>query len=419
MSKYKYRATDLQQVNWDRVREAVAGERVIVAVDVAKTDFMAALLKADRTVVAIVKWRHPHSTRAWVDRIVTLGSGRLEVVMEPSGTYGDALRYQLLKAGVEVYRMSPKRVHDAAEIYDGVPSLHDAKAACLIARLHLEGVSQRWLEAGTQRRELQARLKRLAWYQERAQRARNRLEAQLARHWPEVLEDWGLKSISLLRLLVDYGDASAVAADTEVAGERLRRWGGWRLKGEKIEALLTSAVTTVGVPAVAAERAVVQALAEELLTVEAACRELERSLEAAVREDAGLAHHAEAVGRVTAVVLRCALGDPRDYPDAASYAKAAGLNLKERSSGKHKGRLKLTKRGPGVARRYLYFAALRLIAHDGPARHWYEAKVARDGGLKGKAIAALMRKLSKALWHVGRGSDFEEAKLFEASSRAA
>ncbi len=31
--------------------------------------------------------------------------------------------------GIALYRVSPKRVHDAAEVYDGVPSLHDAKAA--------------------------------------------------------------------------------------------------------------------------------------------------------------------------------------------------------------------------------------------------------------------------------------------------
>jgi len=59
--------------------------------------------------------------------------------MEPSGTYGDALGWQLREAGIELYRVAPKRVHDAAEVYDGVPSLHDAKAAYLIGRLHLQG----------------------------------------------------------------------------------------------------------------------------------------------------------------------------------------------------------------------------------------------------------------------------------------
>jgi hypothetical protein len=49
--------------------------------------------------------------------------------MESSGTYGDVLRHQLLEQGVPVYRMSGKRTHDAAEVYDRVPSLHDAKSA--------------------------------------------------------------------------------------------------------------------------------------------------------------------------------------------------------------------------------------------------------------------------------------------------
>jgi transposase len=36
----------------------------------------------------------------------------LEVVMEPSGTYGDAVRGYLSGLGLAVYRVSPKRVHD-------------------------------------------------------------------------------------------------------------------------------------------------------------------------------------------------------------------------------------------------------------------------------------------------------------------
>ncbi len=36
------------------------------------------------------------------------------------------------------------------------------------------------------------------------------------------------------------------------------------------------------------------------------------------------------------------VGTPVDYPNPHSYLKALGLNLKERSSGKHKGQLKIT-----------------------------------------------------------------------------
>ena len=418
MSKYKYRATKFQRVNWERVREQAADRQVVLAIDVAKKDMYAVLMKPDRTVIETLRWQHPLETRAFMEQVAALGMYRVEAVLEPSGTYGDALRRLLAKAGATVYRVSPKRVHDAAEVYDGVPSLHDAKAAYLIGRLHLEGVSRPWAEHGEQRRALRAQLTLLDLYQERYQRGLNRLEALLARHWPEAPNCLDLGSMSLLRLLVQYGDAGAVAAEPEAAQELLRRAGGPGLKPAKIKALLASARMTVGVPCLEAEREVIRRLAADMLDACACRREIERALAPVVAGQPSLARLAAAVGKTTAVVLYCALGDPASYAAAQSYAKAAGLNLKERSSGKHKGRLKLTKRGPGVARRYLYFAALRLIAKDGPAKRWYDAKVARDAGLKGKAIAALMRKLAKALWHVGRGTNFDVHKLFGAGEHA-
>lgn len=416
MSKYKYRATKFQQVNWKRIRDLATDGQLILPIDVAKEDMYAVLMKPDRTVIETLMWRHPHETRAFVEQIVALGIHRVEAVLEPSGTYGDALRRLLAEARATVHRVSPKRVHDAAEVYDGVPSLHDAKAAYLIGRLHLEGVSRPWVEPDERRRTLRAQLTLLAIYQERCRRGINRLEAMLARHWPEAPYSLDLNCVSLLRLLAQYGDAAAVTAEPETAQELLRRAGGPGLKPAKIEALLTSARTTVGVPCLEAEREAIRIIAADVLEARACCGEIERALKPEIAVQPSLARSAAAVGKTTAVVLYCTLGDQAGYADARSYEKAAGLNLKERSSGKHKGKLKLTKRGPSLARFYLYFAALRLIKKDGPAKRWYDAKVARDG-IKGKAIAALMRKLIKALWHVGRGADFDVHKLFGADER--
>ncbi|MDD3619790.1 MAG: transposase, partial [Desulfobulbaceae bacterium] len=164
MNKYKYRATKFQQVNWKRVQEKAVDGRVILTIDVAKEDMYSVLLKPDRTVIETFRWSHPHETRLFVEQIVAIGADRVEAVLEPSGTYGDALRRLLGEAGVTVYRVSPKRVHDAAEVYDGVPSLHDAKAAYLIGRLHLEGVSRPWTEHDERRRTLRAQLTIVDFY---------------------------------------------------------------------------------------------------------------------------------------------------------------------------------------------------------------------------------------------------------------
>jgi transposase len=69
-----------------------------------------------------------------------VGSAKLKVAMEPTGTYGDAIRFQVEKAGVAVAMAQPKKTFDSREIFDGVPSLHDGKSAVLIARLSGEGI---------------------------------------------------------------------------------------------------------------------------------------------------------------------------------------------------------------------------------------------------------------------------------------
>ena len=191
----------------------------------------------------------------------------------------------------------------------------------------------------------------------------------------------------------------------------MRRSGRGALREEKIEQLLASAEDTIGVPCVQAERRLLQALAQHLLESREKLHQLERELHQQVRADETLGRMATVVGETSSAVLVAAQGRPQDYPDAASYLKSLGLNLKERSSGKHQGQLKITKRGPGVARFYLYYAVLRWIYNDPVIQSWYRRKVQRNGGFKGKAIVALMRKFAKALWYVAQGAPFDPRKL--------
>jgi hypothetical protein len=47
------------------------------------------------------------------------------------------------------------------------------------------------------------------------------------------------------------------------------------------------------------------------------------------------------------------------------------------------------------------------------ANAWYQRKKQRDGGRASQAAVALMRKLAKALFHVGHGAVFDSTKLFD------
>jgi transposase len=151
----------------------------------------------------------------------------------------------------------------------------------------------------------------------------------------------------------------------------------------------------------------------------AAYRETQKSRRELKRLAAGNAviqRQAKAVGVATACVLWAALGAPNHYPFAQAYRKAMGLNLKERSSGKHKGKLKITKRGPSIVRRWLYFAAMRM-SQDPAVRPWYEAKKAKDGDRGTGALIGIARKLALALHSVGvRDEPFEAWRLFPGRS---
>jgi len=155
---------------------------------------------------------------------------------------------ELHRRGISVYRVSAKRVHDSAEVDDGVPSLRDAKATELIAKLHWEGCSTRWDPLPEARREQLAQLQRLRQARTRAQAERNRLAALLARHWPELPHQLGLGSASLLHLVAAYGGPAALVLLSHQAGRLLRKVGGHWLAEETIAAVLASARSTLGMP---------------------------------------------------------------------------------------------------------------------------------------------------------------------------
>ena len=416
MKKRSYRAVKVKAVDWEKLGEAVRGERVVFAIDVAKEKLVGSVFVASTEEVQLnVSWVHPVESAELVRLVTELPAAKLEVALEPSGTYGDSLRWLFLRRGVEVYRVSPKRSHDAAEVYDGVPSWHDVKSAGLIARLHVHGASEKWPLRSEGERELAAAVRTMEMYDKQEHCNLGRLEAQLARHWPELTTVLALGSATVLELVKEYGTPEGVAREEADARALMRRVGGSLLREEKIGAVVEGAECSIGVPATEGERRAIQELAAEILRCRVAGRGAKALVEALVEGDEAARRMSVVIGKTTAAVVISGVGDPQRFQSAGALEKAMGLNLKERSSGKHQGKLKITKRGPGECRFYLYLAALRLIMNDPVTARWYERKVDRQGGkAKNKAVVAVMRKLARALWHVARGARFDTMLLFDA-----
>jgi transposase len=192
----------------------------IVALDVAKEKFVVALATLAGDVVKLFRFNHPTETRRFMSVVEALRchveAGKLKAAMEPTGTYGDAVRHQLVQAGVPVCMVSPKRTHDSQELFDNVRSLHDPKSAVLVAKLCAMGLSTEWKPPPTTQARLRALVDLRRHEHARKEVCFGRLEAVLARHWPEFGQWMDVrKQKTALRLLAHTPSPIEVAAASE------------------------------------------------------------------------------------------------------------------------------------------------------------------------------------------------------------
>jgi transposase len=409
-----YRAKPVKQVNWELVSRGQGGQAVHVGFDVGK-----------REVLAVVRWEEGRFERPWlvknpdeIGEIVELlgrmdAERRLVTAMEPTGTYGDALRQALSDADLRVERVGAKAAHDYAEIFDGVPSQHDGKDAAVVAELSALGKSVEWSykPPGETDQELAYHVDWMDAQRRQYAMWLGRLEGLLARHWPEATRWMELSSGTLLRALNRYGGPAGLAGDGNASAE-LARWGGPYLAAEKVRGLIQSARVSMGVRQTAIDVRRMQQYAGQALTARAEIAKSQRCLQELARENPVIQAQARAVGVATACVLWVHLGDPREYHCGGAYRKAMGLNLVEHSSGMYQGKLRISKRGSAQVRRWLYLSVLRLVS-KGPVQRWYRQKKSRDGDRAKRALIGVMRKLALALYEVGaRGQTFDARRLF-------
>lgn len=410
-TKNKYKAQKVNTLDFVALKNQFANKPLVFAIDVAKKEQFALLTDTQHEHAVLMHWDLLEDTSPLIQQLKAMGN-QIDVVMESTGTYGDALKYQCRQAGFAVFQAHAKRVHDLREVYDGVPSLHDAKAARLIARLHKEGGTLPWNEPTAEARELAAQTKLYDVFDQQHRANLNRLEALLSRHWPEVLRIVDLDSVSLEQLIKTYGSPQNIRVHLDEARALIQRVSKDKLSKDKIDAIMAAAQTTLGERATAMESQCLQGLATEIERNRVEKMSLKKAVEKTISADETLGLMSGLVGKLTLAVLLGANLDPRNYDNARSYQKAFGLNLTEKSSGQLKGRLHLSKRGSSIARRYLYFAAMRLII--GGKSHiakWYVQQTETKTCMK--TLIALMRKIPLALWHVGQGEVFQAEKLLK------
>src|SRR6185312_15266536 len=405
MNRKVYSAAGIVHVKLDLIlKSRQKAEPVVIGVDVGKHELMAVLRWSDGCFERPWRVSNPNQIGLLRGLIVSLSQGRqLTVAMESTGTYGDALRQAMDDAQIAVHLVSGKRAHDYAEVFDGTPSQHDGKDAAVAAELCALGKSSVWkLDRGDDRSQrIELLVDQMAAAVECRTRWTLRLEGLLARHWPEASAVLGCSAGTMLKAMKHYGGPEALAKDPQALGQ-LRHWSSRKLSEQKLEDLIGSARTTTGVRLTRTDVQRIRWCAGEGLTASMEASRCRRELIDLAKDHDLIARQGEAIGVATACVLWRYLGDPRRYHCAAAYRKAMGLNLKERSSGRYQGQLKISKRGSGRVRQWLYLSALRLIRNEPRASKWYRRKLRKGGGGKRRLIMALTRKLALSMWAVSK-----------------
>jgi len=424
-TKRNYRLTCVKQISLESLQEIAiqkGNTGTCVGLDVAKAEIVAVVRWADGTFERPWKIVNPDGINELIQRLLLLKEtcDSLTVGLESTGTYSESVRYAMTQAGLEVHRVNGKSVSDYKEIFDGVPSQHDGKDAAMIAELSCFGKGTPWpFELRSDHdQQIRHQVARLDAYRTQANQWLGRVEGILARHWPELGSYLRLTSSTLLNICTHYRSAAEVAAN-KTARQQLRSWGRGQLAWSKIDAIIESARRTSGIPMGQPEMAWLKEVAEQAMASLAVVKLAEKELQQLAQQHAAMKPYVKAVGAVTLCTIWSTVGDPRQYSSSGAFVKAIGLNLKELSSGKRKGEMAITKRGPGLARKLLFYWALRAV-QDPHLKPWYKSfqrvgrsKTGSAEHRKMKGLIAMMRKLCKALWHVYQHEQaFDYAKVF-------
>ena len=175
--------------------------------------------------------------------------------------------------------------------------------------------------------------------------------------------------------------------------------------------------------AVVARGRSLQILIGQLLQTQASLSELEQEITSLVQRDAAMAglQSVPEFDPAVVAVLRAELGEVGRFQSSGQVVAYAGLDVTVRESGKWKGQRKLSKRGSGILRRFLFLAAL------GSARGrrasafgaYYRALEAR--GLRGyRALMAVMRQMLVVAYHLLKsGERYDPSKVWSGAAAVA
>ncbi|NHN35639.1 IS110 family transposase [Paenibacillus agricola] len=322
--------------------------------------------------------------------------------MEPTGHYWLNLAWWLLEQRFEVVTVNPYHVKSNKENRDNSPTKSDLKDALVIADMVKNGYySPLRLPTGNYQA-LRVLMSDREFVIKQFISIQNQIHRWLDIWFPEyhrVFKDWSCKtSLVTLRLFPLPSELKILSPD-----EIYARWKP-HMKRRASKSFATALVEQ-------AQQSIAQNVAPEqvkrsLLFLLDQYERLSTQLTQLEQEAISLMKEIPqaqslltipGIGKITVAGILAETGDLSMYRHGQQVLRLAGLHLGEDSSGKHKGQIRITKRGRSGLRKFLYLAVLHLVVNNEEFRSLHHHYTRTKRMKKVHSIIKLCGKLARIL----------------------
>ena len=349
---------------------------------------------------------------------------KVMIGMEPSGHYWRALGWylKLHENQPELVGVNPHHVKQVRELDANSQTKSDPKDALTIAHLVRDG---RYFDTYLPEDEY-AELRQLNTERQRLMkqisRANNTLIALLDEFFPEYGTVWGKVTCpTSLKLLPIYMFPSDVmAANREKMLEDIKVASNGTEGNKLMEKMFKAARRSVGVKeGLKAVRLRIISLIEDLEYFRKKKADIEAELEVVMGE-VQLGDILQSIMGVGPIISAAFLGEAGDidrFDDWKQVRSLSGLNLVENSSGKHKGKTKVSKRGRPYLRHMLYMAGENGCRSNPEMRQFYRYLRDRKNNPlnSNQAFVATGLKMMRIMFHLAKtGERYDPGKALGA-----
>ena len=329
--------------------------------------------------------------------------------IEPTGHYWMPLAEFLRKYGIKVVLVNPLHVKKSKELDDNSPTKNDIKDARVIAQLVKDGRYSEPHIPSEVYAELRVGMNMRDRLTEDLRRVQGRIHNWLDRFFPEfltVFKKWEgkaalltLQSFPLPQEVVERGVAGIVLCWKQ----EVKRAVGEKRAKELVAAAKESIGLTAGV---LMGRQELKTLLNQYHLIQEELEQVMQQVISLLEQVPGTAQMLSipGVGIITIAGFIAEVGNLANYQHSRQIQKLAGLNLKENSSGKHKGQTRITKRGRARLRALLFKCIMPLVAKNQEFKelHRYYTTRVENPLKKKQSLIALCCKLIRVLFAIGK-----------------